>query len=220
MNRLDELVRATLDDRAEQAPSPIPVVNRVLTQRRQLARRGWLVIGAVTAATAAVVTFGITVSDSGSDSGPSAAVVTEEDAAKIYSVALERFLRESFRPQGGVPDTVFVLVRPQEDAGWTAGKPEVGDPIPPNVRDAISGELANLTTVAWVERFPPVDEDDTPDTSDPAIRLGLLPSGDEVKVSLSAYHGYDNAWLNTYIVSRDEDGHWRVTGTDAPVGLT
>jgi hypothetical protein len=220
MNRLDELVRATLEDRAEQAPSPIPVVNRVLTRRRQRARRGWLVTVAGAAATAAVVAVGIAVTDSGSDSGPSGAVVTEDDAAEIYSVVLERFLRESFRPEGGVPDTVNVLIRPQEDAGWTSGPPEVGEPIPPDARESISATLADLTTVTWVERFPPIDEGDTPETSDPVIRLGLLPSGDEINVSISASHGFDNAWLNTFVVSLGEDGHWRITGTDAPVGLT
>jgi len=221
MNRLDDLVRATLVDRAEQAPSPIPVVNRVRAQRRQPARRGWLVAGAAAAATAAVVAVGITVSNSGSGSGQSTAVVAEGRTAEAYSVVLEHFLDDSYRhDDDGVPDTVLVLIRPEEDAGWAAGRPEVGDPIPPDVRDAVTAALADLTTVAWVDRFPPIDPGDTPETSDPVIRLGLLPSGDEVNVSVSANHGYDNGWLKTYVVSRDEDGHWRVTGADAPVGLT
>ena len=221
MNRLDELVRATFDDRAEQAPSPIPVVNRVLARRGRPTRRAWLVAGAAAAATAAIVAVGVTVaSDPDAGPGPSTAAEAEDRTVAIYSLVLERFLRESFLPrQGGVAGTVLVLVRPSEDAGWSTGRAEIGDPIPPDVRDAISAELADLTNVTWVEKFPPSEPGDTPDNSDPAVRLGLLSSGDEVHVSVSAYHGYGLGWVNTFVVSL-EDGSWRIIGTGTPVGLT
>lgn len=222
MNRLDELVRATLDDRAEQAPSPIPVVNRVLARRRRPTRRAWLVASAAAAATAAIVAVGVTVAtdpDAGSD--PLTAAETEDRTVTIYSLVLERFLRTSADWRAGnVPDQVYVQIRPDEDAGWDFDGQAAGDPIPPDVQDEISAELADLTTLSWVEKFPPSVRGDTRETSDPAIRLGLLPSGDQVNVSVSAYHGFDNAWLTTYVVARENGGPWRITGTDAPMGLT
>lgn len=219
MNRLDELVRATLEDHAKHAPSPNPVVNRVLARRRHQIRRSWLVAGSAAVAATAVIGVGVTVaSDPGAGPGPSAAVTAEDRAVAIYSVVLERFIRDW--PGGNVPDMIYVAIRPDQAAGWDGDGEVAGDPIPPDVRDAISAALADLTTLTWVDKFPPVEPGDTPDNSVPAIRLGLLPSGDQVNVSVSAFQGANNGWLTTYVVVQEDGGPWRITGKDAPIGLT
>ena len=218
MNRLDELVRSTLEDRAARAPSPVRVVDRVLTKRPR--RRGWLVVGTAAAATIAIVAVGVGVArDPGGGPAPVAVDSADDRAAAIYATALERYLHESFRREGGVPPAVQVLIRPLEDAGWSVGRPEAGDPIPREVRDAIAAELTDLTEISWVEK-PDIDPGDTPDNSDPVIRLDLLPDGDEVSVSVAAYHGFDNGWVDTYVLEPNDEGQWVVTGTDTPVGLT
>jgi hypothetical protein len=60
-HQLDQLIRSTLDERAAEAPHPAPVVTRVLAgRRRRRGRAGWLTVGAVATATAAVVAVGVT----------------------------------------------------------------------------------------------------------------------------------------------------------------
>jgi hypothetical protein len=61
MNQLDELIRSTLDQNAQDAPPAAPVVARVLEHEpRRRYRTPWLATAAVATATAAVVAVGVT----------------------------------------------------------------------------------------------------------------------------------------------------------------
>lgn len=240
MNRIDELVRASLDDHADEAPLAAPVVTRVLN-RRARRRPGRLAVAAVAASTVAVVGIGIAVVGGGSDStnrpasDPAFADNSEADVSRtaaIYSLTLERFLRDSFRgeesaqsektyrTEGRVPPAIQIVSRPEKDAGWADGKREFGDPLSPEDRAAIEAELSPLTEVEWIQKMPRIDPDDRPGDTPPVITLGLLPDGDgPADLSLSAIHGFANGWLTTYVVEA-VDGEWKVTGTGVPSGVT
>jgi hypothetical protein len=219
MNRLDELVRATLEDRAEQAPSPIPVVNRVLAHRRRPSRRAWLVAAAVAAMAAAVVGIGVVASGPGSRSGPSANVVESEDrAVAIYSAALQRFLRESSWQSDGTPDRVRVAIAPR----WLVGPnaPGTGEPLAADVRAEISAAVAGMTTLEWVARLPAQDPNESLDQAKATVTLGMIPPGDhQVTVSMWALEGFNNGWLRSYVVERSGEG-WVVTGPGRIIGMT
>ncbi|MGP4109453.1 hypothetical protein ACTWP5_00870 [Streptomyces sp. 4N509B] len=231
-HRIDDLVRDTLTDRAGAAPPADRVVDRVLAGAPARRRRaGWLVMGSVAASAAAAVVAVVGVGvvlDSGSPRSPGESVdahasereegVANDRAVAIYAAVLERFLRESYEDDGGVPESVLVGFRPEESAGWEYDDPEVGAPLPPAVRDALVAELADVTDLVWVERLPspggPADEELA------GITLGLLPDGDrEVRVSVSALHGFNNGWLTTYVVEKVGD-RWSVTGVGSPNGIT
>ncbi|HYJ70124.1 MAG TPA: hypothetical protein VEX15_20925 [Nocardioidaceae bacterium] len=221
MNRLDALVRDTLDDRATGAPAAAPVISRVLADRSRRRRRGWLAVAATAAVTAAVVAVGVGVTR-GPDAGGPAGVTTDttdERTVARYSVALERFLRTSDWGAGGVPDEVYVTIRPDTHAGWDFNGHVAGDPIPADVRDEISERLADLTHLNWVVKDPTPKSGTTSEPAKAAVTLGLLADGDKVNVSVSAFYGFDNGWLQTYVVEL-QHGSWKVTGTDAPTGLT
>ncbi len=222
MNQLDELIRDTLDDRASEAPATAPVISRVLSQQSRRRRRGWLTVAATAAVTATVVAVGIGVTRGPEAKGPTAVTTdtSNERMAAIYSVALERFLTTSEWGGSGVPDEVYVAVRPDEAAGWDFDKDVAGDPIPADVRDEIGGRLADITRLVWVAKLPvPKFYAWSKKPVTAAVTLGVLTDGDEVSASVAASYGADNAWLQTYVVE-NADGHWRVTGTDAPAGLT
>lgn len=221
MNRLDELIRETLDDRASDAPAAAPVISRVLTEQSRRRRRGWLAVAATAAVTATVVAVGVGVTRGPDTSGP-AAVTTDaadERTAEIYSVALQRFLTVSEWGGHGVPNEVYVPIRPDEDAGWDLDGDVEGDPIPADVRDQVGAQLAGLTRLIWVPKVPVPKHYARSGSVKATVTLGLLSDGDEVNVSVAASYGRDNAWLMTYVVEL-QNGTWEVTGKDAPIGLT
>jgi hypothetical protein len=219
MNRLDELVRATLEDRAEQAPSPIPVVNRVLAHRRRPSRRAWLVAAAVAAIAAAVVGIGVVASGPGPRSGPSTNVVESRNrTAAVYSAALQQFLRDSSWQTDGTPDRLWVAIAPR----WLVGPnaPGAGQPLAADVRAEISTAVAGLTTVEWVARLPASVPNGSLEQAKATVTLGILPPGEhQVTVSMWAHQGFNNGWLNSYVVERSGEG-WVVTGPGRINGIT
>jgi hypothetical protein len=220
MNRLDELIRDTLDERASQAPAAAPVVSRVLADRSLRRRRGWLTMAAAAAVTATVVAVGVGVTRGPDAGGPTHVTTDAADGrmAAIYSVALERFLRTGDWDGHGVPDEVYVAIRPDKDAGWDWDD-DAGDPIPADIRDEITMRLAHLTRLIWVAKLPAAEPVSSPKPAKAAVTLGLLSDGDQVDVSVSAFYGFDNAWLTTYVVEL-QHGQWQITGKTSPTGLT
>jgi hypothetical protein len=222
MNRLDELIHDTLDDRASRAPAAAPVISRLLTEQSRRRRRGWLAVAVTAAVTAAVVAVGVGVTRDPETGGPTAVTsdTADERMAAIYSVALERFITSSEWDGSGVPDEVYMAIRPDTDAGWDLDGEIAGDPIPADVRDEISAQLVHLTRVVWVAKLPvPKFYAWSNKPVEAAVTLGLLTDGDEVNVSVAASYGADNAWLTTYVIEL-QNGSWKVTGKDAPIGLT
>jgi len=151
----------------------------------------------------------------------SSAAAVDRREVEVYAAVLRHHL--SGRTNGG---PVYLVDRAVPDAadpmrGIATG---VGTPIPPEVRDQLARELADLGPISFVPDANVVIglRDGCPTVTGGGVVLTLAPvpaDGDRLEIGVGDFRAcLDGRW-QTYVVVHDDTG-WTVQGTTGPVSIS
>lgn len=157
----------------------------------------------------------LTTSERGGRTGAAATnPTTAERAAAVYVALLTSFVTDG--GQQRQPEAITIGVRAEYGGGWVRPTSPPNEPIVivAATRDSVTAQFQDVVDVRWA------DDPGLPPPGEWSVTLSPVPdSGERLEISVSAFAGVDNGWLQTYVLEDDGDG-WVVTGTTAPAGIT
>ena len=154
--------------------------------------------------------------------------ISEPDAriVAIYSTIIRQLVTKdhTFGDEESPFDRVFIDVRIDGGAGNSDASPPTGATLSAEDQAAILRELADLPPVEFVENPDSVivGKNRCPHVKGDGVLITLGPiSGDSERVTVPNdmfFACLGGLWI-TYVLE-NEDGHWRVTGTEGGIGIS